>query len=534
MQGNSVYDLYCSSCGNQIARLNDFNHHRIQSPAVCPLAFSVIFLDAKHRTTYYDHFLVQPQDRDLGGYFYNMRNVNIGEQPNTHEHGYTQVVRFDTCCMQCNELLGWQIAEESQLHQYFVPGRFFVIMDQLMFQNHVTLRQYLFGGANLGAPNNQVGGVNTDQDGGANNQVGGGADGQAPNEQNADDVGGANVDQVGGANAQAPNEQNADQVGGANADQDGGANAQAPNEQNADQVVPANAEHDGGANNQDGGADAQDPNEQNADQVVPANAEHDGGANNQDGGADAQALLDEPGYIVCCICGNQVAFIEDYVPNAQDAIYGGYINRMFDVIVENNENHHSVVDGDTLAIISCMTCLVVIAWELIAVAQPSEYFVVGRYFVRLHLLRYQNGETLHEFLFGDVNVQDPNDQVGGANAQAPNEQNADQVVPSNAEHDGGANNQVGGANAQAPNEQNADQVVPDNAVQDGGANNQVGGANEQAPNEHNADQVVNEQVPNEQDGGANDQVGGANDQDGGVNEQDPNEDGGAPMKRMKM
>ncbi|PHT46778.1 hypothetical protein CQW23_15936 [Capsicum baccatum] len=292
--------------------------------------------------------------------------------------------------------------------------------------------------------------------------------------------------------------------------------------------------------------------------------------------------IDRRDYIYCSSCNNPVAFVEDFIPNRDDFVWGGHFNRMRNVkILPMIDQLHGNTQSVRL-VTCCMQCNEWLGWKRTVDTQPSQY-LIGRFSVRMDRLMFQNRVMLSDYLFGDIiaqaphnqvggaNVQAPNNpvggananqdggannQVGGANAQALNEHDADQVVPANAD-DGGANNQFGGANAQAPNEQNADQVVPDNAVQDGGANDQVGGANELDPNEQNADQVVgadadqdggasdqdggvNEQVPNEQDGGANDQDGGLNeqvlneqdggpnDQVGGINEQDPNEqDGGA-------
>ncbi|CAN4098860.1 unnamed protein product [Withania somnifera] len=197
-------------------------------------------------------------------------------------------------------------------------------------------------------------------------------------------------------------------------------------------------------------------------------------------------LINLRGCILCCFCETRVAFVEDYVPDAQDLVYGGS-----DVVVANNVNYHLKRDGNTLTNIYCIQCRVLLRWELIAVTQPSNYFIVGRFFMRLNQLMYQSGVTLHVSLFGGANEHAPDDQEGGANGQ-----NHDQDV--------GADDH--------------------NADQDGGASDQVGGANEQdrdANNEQNADQ---DEDDNEQN----------HDQDGGSNELDHDEDRDTPMKRRRM
>ncbi|KAM3307384.1 hypothetical protein P3S67_009127 [Capsicum chacoense] len=234
MQRNLVHDpqiygyhhhIFCSFCETRIARVEEY--------------------------------IRIARDLEYGGYFTNLRNVVTIEQATNHLHGNTQLIRYNTYCMHCHVLLGWQIVESIKPSEYFATGRFFMKADLLMYRNRVTLRQYLFRSANAQAVNNQD--ANADQDGGANvqdpnNQVGG-ADGQAPNEKNADQVGGANADKDGGTNEQVPNEQDVgayDQVGGVN-DHDGDVNKQVPKEQNV------------GANEQNADQD-EDANEQNHDQ----------------------------------------------------------------------------------------------------------------------------------------------------------------------------------------------------------------------------------------------------------------------------
>ncbi|PHU15920.1 hypothetical protein BC332_17125 [Capsicum chinense] len=199
------------------------------------------------------HFLVQVQDLVYGGYFTELRNTSTIEQPTNHLHGNTQLTRYNTYCMRCNVLLGWQIVASIPQSEYFVAGRFFMILDLLKFQNHLVLRRFVQAAINQLAPN--------EEDVGANGQDEG-VDEQVPNEQD-EDANEQNHDQDGGS----PNEQNADQDGGAS-DQDG-------------DVVPD--EEDVGANEQVGGANGQDG---GVNELVPN--EEDAGANDQDEGVNEQ------------------------------------------------------------------------------------------------------------------------------------------------------------------------------------------------------------------------------------------------------
>ncbi|KAH0667123.1 hypothetical protein KY285_028329 [Solanum tuberosum] len=277
--------------------------------------------------------------------------------------------------------------------------------------------------------------------------------------------------------------------------------------------------------------------------------------------------------ILCYFCETRVAFIEDFIPNvrilsastfkflthyvhvlvlytlqADDLVYGGYINRLFHYSAPiNHQGHLERRDGNTLLNIYCVQCQMWFGWRLVRTIQQSEYFVVGRYFMKLELLIYQSGETLRDAVFGVANEQAPNGganavQNGVANEQAPN-------GGANAVQNGVANEQAPNGGANAVQNGVANEQAPNggaNAVQNGVANEQApngganavqnGVANEQAPNGGaNADQngVANEQAPNGganavQNGVANEQApnGGANaDQNGVANEQAPN--GGA-------
>ncbi|XP_055831098.1 uncharacterized protein LOC129900197 [Solanum dulcamara] len=285
--------------------------------------------------------------------------------------------------------------------------------------------------------------------------------------------------------------------------------------------------------------------------------------------------------IHCGACRIRVALIQDFVLTVNDLVSAGFINRLFNVEVSEDERYHrhQVIGGRTLANTYCVQCRSLLGWKLIAVSQPSWNHRVGGFYLRLDKLIYWNNVTLFDFLFGGTNEQAPNDQDGGTdeeqdqnyyrgtNEQDQNyyggsdEQDHDQnggADEENADQDGDANEQDHDQNGDA-NEQDHDQnggANEENADQDVGTNEQnvdqdSGDANEQNDDEENVganEQDVNhgdanEQVPNEQDVGANEQNvhqdGDANEQvpneqDVGANEQNADQDGGQPMKRMKI
>ncbi|KAH0663358.1 hypothetical protein KY284_028289 [Solanum tuberosum] len=274
--------------------------------------------------------------------------------------------------------------------------------------------------------------------------------------------------------------------------------------------------------------------------------------------------------ILCCLCETRVAYIEDFIPNADDLVYGGFFNRLLHYVVPiNHQGYLEQLEGNSLLNIYCVQCRMRLGWQLVETTQQSEYFVVGRSFMKLELLIYQSGETLRHTVFGVANEQAPNDQEGGANEQIPNEQNlgandqnADQDGDTNEQdhdQDGGTNeqnaDQAKGVNQQAPYEQDLG-ANDQNAKQEGDANEQNTDEQDLGANDQNAEQHgdAKEQVPNkrdlgdndqnvEQDGGANsdqdgganaDQDGGSNEQDGDANEQNHGQNRGRPVKRMKM
>ncbi|WMV35886.1 hypothetical protein MTR67_029271 [Solanum verrucosum] len=316
--------------------------------------------------------------------------------------------------------------------------------------------------------------------------------------------------------------------------------------------------------------------------------------------------------ILCFLCETRVAYIEDFIPNvtilpasiclstlnsiifhghvlvlytlqADDLMYGGYINRLLHYVVPiNHQGYLEQLEGNSLLNIYCVQCRMRLGWQLVETTQQSEYFVVGRSFMKLVVKRC---------VILSLELA-PNDQEGGANEQIPNEQNlgandqnADQdgdTDEQDHDQDGGTNeqnaDQAKGVNQQAPYEQDLG-ANDQNAKQDGDTNEQVpyeqdlgandqnakqdGDANEQnideqdlGANDQNAEQHgdAKEQVPNkrdlgdndqnvEQDGGANsdqdeganaDQDGGSNEQDGDAKEQNHGQNRGRPVKRMKM
>ncbi|TMW82522.1 hypothetical protein EJD97_005728 [Solanum chilense] len=101
-------------------------------------------------------------------------------------HGMNLTVAV-TYCVQCGNLLMWKILAVSQPSGVYRVGGSVMRLDAFISCNSVTLFDFLYGGNNEQAPN--------DQDGGADEEQGGGA-----NEQNVD-MGGN-----GGVNEQVPNE----------------------------------------------------------------------------------------------------------------------------------------------------------------------------------------------------------------------------------------------------------------------------------------------------------------------------------------
>ncbi|XP_055829428.1 uncharacterized protein LOC129898779 [Solanum dulcamara] len=210
-------------------------------------------------------------------------------------------------------------------------------------------------------------------------------------------------------------------------------------------------------------------------------------------------------FIYCVNCEARIARIEDYIPNVHDILYGGYFKTLKDVVVIDQPIFHLLEDGNNLTTANtyCLQCNSLIGWKLIAATRQPDYFIEGRFFMKIGVLMFQNRVTLRSYILGSayryglIQLSGANAQVGGANAQ---------VI-------GGANAQVGGVNAQVGGT-NA-QVIGGANAQVGGVNAQVGGANDQAL------LYLNEE-----------EVGGANaDQDGGANEQGPNDqDGAPPMK----
>ncbi|PHT46779.1 hypothetical protein CQW23_15937 [Capsicum baccatum] len=365
------------------------------------------------------------------------------------------------------------------------------ILDKLIYWNDVTLLNFLFGGANGQAPDDHDGGEDErdhDQTGSAIEQNAdqdvlsrfpkvifarvrkklcqmwnaarvsncglplfllNGEQGLVDaNDQNADQDGGANdqnADQDGGANDQnayqddgandqdgGANDQNADQDGGTNdqnADQDGDINRQVPNEQNLG-ATEQNAV-------QDGDADEQGPNDQDAG-ANEQNTDPDGDTNEQDMGA-TEKNADQDGNT-----NEQIPNEQDVGSTLQNADQDGNANER-----GPNEQDMAAAPPPPTHPVNSHT------WGLRRVASPaSEYFIAGRFFMKLDELMYQNGVTLHDALFEVTNVQAPNDQNGGVNGHEH-----DLAVGANADQDGGADNQVGGANADQDGSATADQIA---------------------------------------------------------------------------
>ncbi|XP_055832213.1 uncharacterized protein LOC129901118 [Solanum dulcamara] len=155
-------------------------------------------------------------------------------------------------------------------------------------------------------------------------------------------------------------------------------------------------------------------------------------------------------YIYCSNCEARIAHVKDYIPNVHDLDYGGYFNRVFNVVVLDQPKFYQQEDGNILTRLNtyCDQCNVLLGWRLRDATLRSEYFITGRFFMRLDKLMYQNRVTLHNSLFGGEKGQD-HVQDGGANDQPLLYFNEEQVGDANEE---GPNDENGGAN-----EQSADQ-----------------------------------------------------------------------------
>ncbi|KAH0750025.1 hypothetical protein KY290_029257 [Solanum tuberosum] len=126
-------------------------------------------------------------------------------------HGMNLTVAV-TYCVQCGNLLMWKIIAVSQPSSVYRVGGSILRLDAVISWNNVTLFDFLNGGNNEQAPNDQDGGADEEQDGNANEQD------SSANEQNVDQDGNANEQDLGS------NEQNADLDG------NGGINEQVPNQ----------------------------------------------------------------------------------------------------------------------------------------------------------------------------------------------------------------------------------------------------------------------------------------------------------------
>ncbi|XP_015079031.1 uncharacterized protein LOC107022991 [Solanum pennellii] len=135
-------------------------------------------------------------------------------------------------------------------------------------------------------------------------------------------------------------------------------------------------------------------------------------------------------YIYCSNCEVRIARVQYYIPNVQDLDYGGYFKRVFNVVILDQPKFHQQEDGNTLTTLNiyCTQCDMLLGWRLREATLPSNYFIRGRFFMRLDMLMYKSRVTLHDSLFGGANRQD-HVQDAGANADqeaGADERNADQ------------------------------------------------------------------------------------------------------------
>ncbi|XP_055829130.1 uncharacterized protein LOC129898571 [Solanum dulcamara] len=193
-------------------------------------------------------------DLVFAGFFTRVFDVEVaqGEQYHRVIDGMTLV---ETYCIECRNLLGWELIAVSQPSRSHRVGGFYMRLHKIICWNNVTFLDTLLRSNNVQAPNNQDGGAdeeqdhdqnvganeqNVDQDGDINEQDLG------ENEENADQDEHANEQDLGA------NEQNTDQ------DENGDINEQVPDEQEVD-ANEQNADEEGGANEQDGGVNEQVP-----------------------------------------------------------------------------------------------------------------------------------------------------------------------------------------------------------------------------------------------------------------------------------
>ncbi|KAK6788126.1 hypothetical protein RDI58_016651 [Solanum bulbocastanum] len=179
--------------------------------------------------------------------------------------------------------------------------------------------------------------------------------------------------------------------------------------------------------------------------------------------------------IHCCKCGNQVARVHDYIRMVWPR---GSFNRLFNVLVPENENFHLGQFGITVVNANCIECGELIGWKIDLGANEENADQDGD-------PNEQNVDQDGDTTDGDVNEHAPNEQ-GSANLQ-----NVDQDKDTNEENVGTIQynftnllmhficqntNQGGGGG----NEQNHDR--------DGGSNEQVHNEQDVGANEKNADQ----------------------------------------------
>ncbi|KAH0659724.1 hypothetical protein KY289_028472 [Solanum tuberosum] len=209
--------------------------------------------------------------------------------------------------------------------------------------------------------------------------------------------------------------------------------------------------------------------------------------------------------IHCRKCRNQVACVHDYIRMVWPR---GIFNRLFNVLVPENENFHLGQFGTTVVNANCIGCGELIGWKIIAVTRQSmNKLSLWNDVPLLHLNGLQDEENADQD--GDPNEQnvdqDGDMTDGDTNEHAPNEQrganlqNVDQDKDTNEENVGTI-------------QYNFTDLLMHFICQN--ANQGGGGGNEQ---NHDQDGGSNEQVHNEQDVGANEKNA---DQDGDTTDQD--------------
>uniref|UniRef100_M1DMT3 Fad NAD binding oxidoreductases n=1 Tax=Solanum tuberosum TaxID=4113 RepID=M1DMT3_SOLTU len=119
--------------------------------------------------------------------------------------------------------------------------------------------------------------------------------------------------------------------------------------------------------------------------------------------------------ILCYFCETRVAFIEDFIPNVRTIqqseyfVVGRYFMKLFNVEVPEDKRYHQVEeDGRIVADTYCIKCGNLLGWKVIAIVKPSMFIREGVFIIRLSQIDPNNQDE-------GANEQVPNDEQGGTN-----------------------------------------------------------------------------------------------------------------------